>query len=124
MRVSLDASLRGGNFCLTKAGLTGLSGGATTFSTGGTITYANAGQAYTKVAFSSAATPTTDARTAAAFVALTASQQCVFVFGVDTSGNVKVIQGKVVSSTDVTNGARPWSSRRSRTRSRPSATPR
>lgn len=104
MRPSFDASIRGGNFMLTKAGITGLSGAATTFSTGGTVTYANNGQAYTKTAFSSAASPTADAVTAA-LLTLKDKKKCIFVWCLDVAGAAKVVQGKQVLTTDVANGA-------------------
>lgn len=49
------------------------------------------------------ATPTTDADTGAAFVALAASEACVFVFGVTAAGAIAVQQGPVVSMDSDTN---------------------
>jgi len=83
------------------AGLTGLSGAATTYSTAAlTLQYAIKGLAYAKAQVSGGATPTTDAVTAAAFVALAASQACVFVFCFDSAGAIKVAQGKPQAWTD------------------------
>lgn len=105
MRPSFDASMRGGNICLNKVTLAGLSGAATTFSTTGTTTFAIGGAAYTKTAISSGATPTTDANTGAAFTPLQTGKKCMFVFGLDASGNTKVAQGPIVNTSDVSNGA-------------------
>jgi len=43
------------------------------------------------------ATPTTDATTGAAFVALAASEACSLVFGVTAAGAIGVVQGPVVA---------------------------
>lgn len=84
------------------AGLTGLSGAATTYSTAAlTLQYAIKGLAYAKAQVSGGATPTTDIVTGAAFVPLLASQVCVFVFCFDAAGSVlRVAQGKVFSWLD------------------------
>jgi hypothetical protein len=103
MRPSFDASIRGGNVMLTKAAITGLSGAASTISTGGTVTYAIAGQAYTKTALSGVATPTLDSNTGVAFLPLKTGKKCLFVFCLDSSGNLKVVQGKIVATADVVN---------------------
>lgn len=70
-------------------------GTTTTYTTANAVNYAIKGIAYTKAAATNAATPTTDATTGAAFVAVTANQGCVFVFGYDASGNIKVSQGGI-----------------------------
>lgn len=45
-----------------------------------------------------AATPTTDANTAAAFLPIGVNQGSVFVFGVNAAGAIKVAQGQVVNT--------------------------
>lgn len=124
---NLNGSIAGGNVVLNKAGLTGLSGAATTVSTsaGGGATsliFMNQGKAYQKANLAGAATPINDAASASAVVGTAASgsafrplvaQQapaglstvyagsaCVFVFGFDPSGNLRVAQGQVVNYTD------------------------
>ena len=77
----------------TKAGIA--AGTTTTLTTANTVLYCLKGKAYTKAAASNAATPTTDATTAAAFVALSANQGTVVVVGYDSSGNLKASQGTV-----------------------------
>jgi hypothetical protein len=50
------------------------------------------GKLYSKASATNAATPTTDFNTGVAFLPITAGQSCLFVFCVDVSGNVRVIQ--------------------------------
>ena len=69
------------------AALTGISGGATTYSLSA-IPFEISGKAYTKALVSGGATPTTDAKTSSA-ITLLANQGCVVVWALDTSGNVK-----------------------------------
>lgn len=88
-----QAAHNGLTFLATKAGLTGISGAATTFSTGATtLQYAVQGKAYTKAQVSGGATPTTDGRTGLP-IDLVANKGTVVVWGLDTGGNVKVFQG-------------------------------
>ena len=82
--------------CLSKVTLA--AGITSTLNTTGTTTFAIKGKAYTKGALANQATPTTDAITGAAFVAIPAgavgaSYGCVFVVAFDSSGNLKVSQG-------------------------------
>lgn len=49
----------------------------------------------TLAAQTNTATPTTDVNTAAAFVAQTDNQACVYVFGVNAAGAIKVAQGSI-----------------------------
>jgi hypothetical protein len=86
--------LIGGNFCLAKAGLTGLSGAATTFTTASAVLYSIIGKALSKSAVAGGATPTTDAVTGNA-ITLKAGQGTVVVWALDASGNVKAVQGSV-----------------------------
>lgn len=109
--------LSGGNITLGNAGITGLSGAATTFSTGKAVDYLVKGAAYTKAAITAGATPTLDAATGASFKPLVAQQAmagyttpnvgsaCVFVFGFDAAGATKVCQGPVVNYADTTAGS-------------------
>lgn len=70
-------------------------GTTTTISNTGTISYSVKGKACTKSAMTNAATPTTDAKTGAAFPALTANKGTVVIIGLDASGNVKACQGSI-----------------------------
>jgi len=89
--------LVGANFCAVKAGLTGLSGAATTFSTGATaVQYAVGGKAFTKATVTGGATPTTDAVTGTA-ITLTANQGRAVVWCLDSAGAVKAVAGPVVN---------------------------
>lgn len=89
-------NLFGANFATTKAGLTGISGAATTHSTGAAVIYAVGGKAYSKATITGGTTPTTDGVTGAAFVALAASKGCAFVWCLNAAGDVKVVQGPVM----------------------------
>lgn len=84
-----------GNLCTTKAGLA--AGTTTTLTTANTQLFSIGGKAYSKAGVSNEATPTTDAKTAAAFTAVGVSKGCVFVPCRDSSGNLKVVQGETVS---------------------------
>lgn len=124
---NLNGSIAGGNVTLNKAGLTGLSGAASTITTsaGGGATsliFMNQGKVYQKANMAGVATPTNDASsstavaataaTGAAFRPLVAQQApggkttvftgsvCCFVFGLDPSGNLRVAQGEVINYTD------------------------
>ena len=72
------------------------SGAATTVGSTGTVHYAIRGKAYTAAALSSTATPTTDWATGSAFTALAKNKGTVFLFGLDSGGTLRVIQGTVV----------------------------
>jgi hypothetical protein len=87
--------------CAIKVALTA-SGAATTVGSTGTVHYCIKGKAYTTSAASSSATPTTDAVTGAAFVAVPANYGSVFVLCLDGSSStfataLKVVQGSVVA---------------------------
>jgi hypothetical protein len=117
---NLTDSATGGNQVFGKAGITGLSGAATTFSTanptgGSGLMFSVRGISYYKADFSSAATPTNDASTwdiaaspaieataatGSAFRPQLANTVCCYVFGVDKSGNARVAQGPIVAWTD------------------------
>lgn len=97
MSLNLTGGAQGGNVVLSRAGgatanLSGITGAASTY-TIQNVTYTNSGKLYFKATASGAATPTTDANTGNAFKALAVQQACVFVWALDASGNVKVIQG-------------------------------
>lgn len=87
----------------TSSGLLTATGAVTTIDTTVTIAYAIEGKAYTKTAITTGATPTTDGVTAAAFNVLTGAgasaggQGCCFLWCLDSSGNVKVLQGPVAT---------------------------
>lgn len=84
--------LNGANFVTTKAGLTGISGAATTYTTGVTVPFSLLGKAYSKAAVSGGASPTTDAVTGAA-ITLAINKGTVVLWCWDASGNPKVVQG-------------------------------
>ncbi len=88
-------NLNGVTMALAKAGLTGISGAATTFSTSA-CGYAIDGKAFGALANSGAATPTADAVTGGQ-ITLAASQAVIVVWAFDSSGNVRVIGGPVVA---------------------------
>lgn len=90
------SKLFGANFATTKAGLTGISGAATTFTTGAAVVYSVGGKAYSKAAVSGGATPTVDGVTGAAFLPLSANKGCAFVWALNAAGDVKLVQGEVV----------------------------
>jgi hypothetical protein len=81
--------------CMMNAALA--AGTTTTISTTGTTHYAIQGKAYSTAAKTNAATPTTDANTGAAFVAVGANYGSIFTVGLDSSGAVKVMQGSVTA---------------------------
>lgn len=78
--------------CLAKAGLTGLSGAATTFTTAAAITFAIGGKLFSKAAVATGVTPTTDAATGTA-ITLTAGFGTVVVWALDAAGTVLCFQG-------------------------------
>ena len=86
-----------GNFCTTKAGLTAISGQATTTYTTGALTlqYAVGGKSYAKTTITTASAPVLDGVTGLAFPALAANQGRVWVFGVDKDGTVSLSQGSI-----------------------------
>lgn len=89
-------TLRGANFCTT-SGLLTATGAETVHDTTVTINYVINGKIATKTAITDGATPTTDYATGAAFVAMTASQGCVVVWGLISGGTVKCVQGPIYS---------------------------
>lgn len=91
---------RSGTLTLSKAGLA--AGTTTTYSTTAAVLSCIKGKLYSKGAVTNGATPTVDAVTGAAFRPLSASQTCIFLFGFDSGGNIKVAQGPIVSTDDVT----------------------
>lgn len=129
MTINANGGLIGGSLCLNKAGLTGLSGAASTVTTsaGGGATsliYANQGKVFQKANLAGAASPVNDAGSALAVVgtaasgaafrplvtqqaitstgspAVQAGSACAFVFGYDQAGNLRVAQGRVVPYND------------------------
>jgi hypothetical protein len=135
MSYNLTGAITGGNVTLSKAGLALSGAGNTNYTTtavGGAsgIVAINQG-AYQYVAnVGATAAPTYDAASIGAvsgtansgsiFRSLVAQQSpgggisasyansgCVFVFGLDRAGNVRVAQGRVVQITDTTTGSTP-----------------
>ncbi len=77
------------------SGLTGISGGATTYSTGSAgFNYSINGKAYTKAQVSGGSTPTTDGNTGST-ITLLANQGNVVLWGVNSSGTVSVYAGTI-----------------------------
>lgn len=90
-------SLFGGTFHCVKAGLTGISGAATTYSTGAAaLMFAIRGKAFTKAQASGAATPTTGGISAAA-ITLTAGFGRAVVWAVNAAGTVFCFEGPSVA---------------------------
>jgi hypothetical protein len=100
MSYTVTHGLRGGNICFGKAGIGGLSGAATTFTTANQVYYAVNGKAASKAALTATAVPTTDGATGAAFKAQLPSTVCCYAFGLLLDGTVKVVQGTIVPYTD------------------------
>ena len=85
------------NMAFTKAGLTGISGAATTYSTGSSAQiYCINGKAYSKAQVSGGTTPTTDAASSAA-ITLTANYGTVVVWTLNSAGTVAVYKGSTES---------------------------
>jgi hypothetical protein len=92
--LNATGALFGGNVALSAAGVTGISGAATTFSTGATaVTYAIQGKLFSKAQVAGAATPTVDVVTGVSFKAIQKNQGCAFVWTLDAAGNYGLAQG-------------------------------
>lgn len=90
------SDLRGATICIAKAGLA--AGSTTTYTTAAATGGSIAGKFATALgAQTNTATPTTDATTGAAFVALAANEGSVFVFSINSAGTIKVHQGSIES---------------------------
>jgi hypothetical protein len=81
---------------LSKAGLAVGTTTTTTTTNSATFLYAINGKAYNATGASNGATPTTDANTGAAFVAVGLNKACVFVFGYNAAGSLVCAQGSIV----------------------------
>ena len=98
----MENNSKGLTMCTEKAGLT--AGTTSTYTTANaTGGFINGKFVTALAAQTNTATPTTDARTGAAFVALAASQGCVFVYGLNAAGAIQVIQSEVLSLDADTN---------------------
>lgn len=95
--------LKGATFCAGNCGAT--AGTTTTFTTANAVSVAINGKANSLAALTNSATPTTDANTGAAFVAVGASKGCIFVVGVNASDALKVTQGPIEDLTTEADGA-------------------
>lgn len=84
----------GGNYAASKAGLTGLSGAATTMTTAAAILFAIGGKAFSKAAIAAGATPTVDAVTGAP-ITLAPGKGTNVLWCLDAAGNVRLVQGSV-----------------------------
>lgn len=108
MSSNLNSAIQGGNITLTTAGITGLSGAATTYSTGATaMSFMNDGKFLTKTQVSSGATPTTDGVTGLAFKAQAANTACAYLWSITAGGTHRLSQGPIQSYTDTTAGSTP-----------------
>lgn len=88
--------LVGLNFCLGKAGLTGLSGAATTFTTANAFNFSINGKAFAKAAVAGGATPNVDFITGLPIILSATALQgkgTVVVWCVDAGGVVRAVQG-------------------------------
>jgi hypothetical protein len=85
--------------CLVKAGLTGISGAATSFSTAVAITYSSAGKALSRAAIAGGVTPTVDFVTGLA-ITLLANQGTVVVWCLDAAGTVRCVRGSLERMQD------------------------
>jgi len=72
-----------------------VAGTTTTLSLSVATAFAISGKVYSKAIASNQATPTTDANTGAAFLGVKANKGCVFVLGLDASGNTVAVQGEI-----------------------------
>lgn len=89
--------LRGATVNTTNAGLA--AGTTSTYTTTATTAHVINGLFGTTLAAqTNTATPTTDANTAATFVAQTDNTACCYVFGVNAAGAIKVAQGDIVAT--------------------------
>ena len=79
------------------AGLT-LTGSATTYTTAANTSTSIDGKFSTVLSSGANASPTTDAVTGAAFVAVTANKCCCLVWGVNASGAIKLAQGPIIDT--------------------------
>jgi hypothetical protein len=104
--MNLTNSVQGGNLALSKAGLA--TGTTTTSTIGSAVNYTIGGKFQAqKAAASNFATPTTDAVSGKAFNAMSANQACAFLYALDSAGNVKVAQGKIVPWLDTSANSTP-----------------
>lgn len=88
--------LVGLNFCLAKAGITGLSGAATTFTTANAFNFSINGKAFAKAAVAGGTTPIVDAVTALPITLNATAAQgkgTVVAWCVDATGAIKAVQG-------------------------------
>ena len=89
----------GQNFTMSVADAVFAAGTTSTYSTtNATECIINGKWATALSAQTNTASPTTDANTGAAFVALNDNEICAFVWGVNAAGSVQVAQGPIVST--------------------------
>jgi hypothetical protein len=90
-------ALRGMTVNLVNAGL--VAGTTSTYTTTATTSCVIGGKFATQLsAQTNTATPTTDVNTGAAFVAQTDNTACVYVYGINAAGEIKVAQGSIVDT--------------------------
>jgi hypothetical protein len=96
--MSQQVDLSNLNCSLTKAGLTGISGAVTTYSTAAAgVLQSFGGKLVQKAQDSGVQLGTVDAVTGKAFNALAANQGCVLVLGYNAAGAVQVAQSNIVA---------------------------
>ena len=83
------------NICPAKVTLA--AGTTTTLSNTGTIPFSIRGKAYSRAAMTNVATPTLDFGTGKAFIPVPALNACIFIVGLDVSGNLQACQGQLVA---------------------------
>lgn len=97
--MNLNDVNRSGTLTLSKGGLA--AGTTTTYSTTAAVLSCIKGKLYSKSAVTNGTTPTVDVVTGKAFQALTAGKSCIFLFGFDSGGTIRVTQGPIVPTDDV-----------------------
>ena len=103
MSYNLTNAAQGGNFSLSRAGgatanISALAA-ATTY-TVQNVTYSVQGKLFFKATAVGAASPTLDANTGVAFVALIANKACAYMWALNAAGTVQIAQGPIVAYTD------------------------
>lgn len=91
----MEALARTGNTAAFTSGLLTATGAEKVYDTTAAISYCIDGVLYSKATVTDGVTPTTDANTGAAFVALSEDQGCTFLWLLNAAGTVAVAQGPV-----------------------------
>ena len=107
MTMNATGGLVGGNVVLSRAGgatanLTGVAATAATTYTIQNVTYSIAGKLFFKATAAGAVTPVIDVVTGVAFKPILKNQGCMFIWTLDSAGNVGLAQGPLPVSPTVT----------------------